>query len=220
MDAGNVSSMSSIGLGKTMTEAFADLRVEQGTISTRAKELIKMYEELKGREDEDDLEVTTEMQEYCEGRQALFDSIRDWYKRSGEHVADHQDNRTEDRIRRIHVFFNKIREKLRETRPLGLDEKECETDRIWLNAKVEGFPESVVPAERFLVQKQEGWKARLRSGASSALEAMGVSPRRRDGPQRTSTPESMREGENKKKEKRRGSAKEGEDEGKEEERKE
>ena len=52
MDAGNVSSMSSIGLGKTMTEAFADLRVEQGTISMRAKELIKMYEELKGKEDE------------------------------------------------------------------------------------------------------------------------------------------------------------------------
>ena len=156
MDAGNVSSMSSIGLGKTMTEAFADLRVEQGTISLRAKELIKLYEELKGKEDQaEDLEITTEMQEYCEGRQALFDAIRDWYRRSGEQIADHPDNRTEDRMRRVHVFFNRIREKLRETRPLGLDEKECETDRIWLNAKVESFPESVVPAERFLTQKQE-----------------------------------------------------------------
>ena len=106
-----------------MTEAFADLRIEQGTISMRAKEVIRMYEELKGKEDEaDDLEVTTEMQEYCEGRQALFDAIRDWYRRSGEQIADYPDGRTEDRIRRVHVFFNKIREKLRETRPLGLDE--------------------------------------------------------------------------------------------------
>ena len=83
MDAGNVSSMSSIGLGKTMTEAFSDLRIEQGTISMRAKEMIRLYEELKGKEDDaDDLEVTTEMQEYCEGREALFEAIRDWYKRS------------------------------------------------------------------------------------------------------------------------------------------
>ena len=68
MDAGNVSTMSSIGLSKTVTEAFADLRIEQGTISMRAKEVIKMYEELRAKEgDADDLEVTTEMQEYCEG---------------------------------------------------------------------------------------------------------------------------------------------------------
>ena len=163
--------MSSIGLGKTMTEAFSDLRIEQGTISMRAKEVIRLFEELKAKEeDADDLEVTTEMQEFCEVREALFDAIRDWYKRSGEQIADHPDSRTEDRIRRVHVFFNRIREKLRETRPLGLEEKESETDKIWLNAKVENFPESVVPAARFLAHKQEGWKARLRSGASSALE--------------------------------------------------
>ena len=46
--------MSSIGLGKTMTEAFSDLKVEQGTISVRAKEVIRTYEELKAKEDDED----------------------------------------------------------------------------------------------------------------------------------------------------------------------
>ena len=77
MDASNVSAVSSIGFSKTVTEAFSDLRIEQGTLSLRAKEIIKMYEELKEKEKEaDDLEITTEMQEYCEGREVLFDAVR------------------------------------------------------------------------------------------------------------------------------------------------
>ena len=66
MDAANVSTVSSIGFSKTVTEAFADLRNEQAALSTRAKEIVKMYGELKEK-DAEDLEVTTEMQEYCEG---------------------------------------------------------------------------------------------------------------------------------------------------------
>ena len=108
MDASNVSAVSSIGFSKTVTEAFSDLRIEQGTLSLRAKEIIKMYEELKEK-DAEDLEVTTEMQEYCEGREALFDAIREWYKRSGKQIADFPDSRTEGRIKRVHEFFYRIK---------------------------------------------------------------------------------------------------------------
>ena len=50
MDAGNVSTMSSIGLSKTVTEAFADLRIEQGTISMRAKEVCSDDADLRKNE--------------------------------------------------------------------------------------------------------------------------------------------------------------------------
>ena len=209
-----MSAVSSIGFSKTMTEAFADLRNEQAALSTRAKEIVKMYEELKGK-DAEDLEVTTEMQEYCEGREALFDAIREWYKKSGEQIADFQDSRTEGRIKRVHDFFDRIRAMLRVTQPLGINEKENDLDLEWLETKVDNFPEKTVPAARFSAQKQEGWKERLRSGASSALVAMGVSPRRGNGPQRTSTPDSVREGEKKKREKKTKSIREEDREGKE-----
>ena len=79
--AANVSTVSSVGFGRTLTEAFIDLRNEQRTLSTKSKEIVRLYEELRVK-DAEDLEVTTEMQEYCEGREALFDDIKDWYRRS------------------------------------------------------------------------------------------------------------------------------------------
>ena len=131
----NDSTTSSIGFGRTLTEAFIGLRNEQLVLSSQTKEVVRMYEGLKG-EDSEDLEVSTAMQEYCEVREALLDDIRSWYKRSGERIADHPDQRTEVRIKRVHDFFERIRGCLRETQPLGADEEEDIDDRDWLNKKV------------------------------------------------------------------------------------
>ena len=114
--ADNDSTVSSIGFGRTLTEAFIDLRNEQRVLSTKAKEIVKSYKELKGK-DPEDLEVTTEMQEYCEGREAFFDDIKDWYRRSGEQLADFPDHRTEVRIERVHDFLERVKGQLRETHP-------------------------------------------------------------------------------------------------------
>ena len=153
--AANVLTVPSIGFGRTLTAAFIELRNEQFVLATRAKEITKLYEELKDK-DAEDLEVTTEMQDYCEGREALFDDIRDWYRRSGERIADCPDQRTEIRIKRVHDYFERIRRQLRETQPLGMDEEESEVDRCWLNEKVSQFPEDIVPAARFKTNKLEG----------------------------------------------------------------
>ena len=68
--AANDSTVSSIGFGRTLTEAFIDLRNEQLVLSIRTKEIAKLYGELKDK-DAEDLEVSTAMQDYCEGREAL-----------------------------------------------------------------------------------------------------------------------------------------------------
>ena len=126
--AANVSMNSSMGFGRTLTEAFIGLRNEQSMLSTRTKGIANLYEELKDK-DAEDLEVITDMQDYCQGREALMDDIRSWYRRSGEQIADHPDQRTEVRIKRVHVFFERIRGHLRETRLLGVDEEEDLVDR-------------------------------------------------------------------------------------------
>ena len=122
----NVSTASSIGFGRTMTEAFVELKNEQSALATRAKGIVRAYEELKDK-DAEDLEVATEMQDYCDCREALLDDIRSWYRRSGEKIADHPDQRTEVRIKRVHDFFERIRGCLRENSPC-----QCFADSVHL----------------------------------------------------------------------------------------
>ena len=65
-DKGNIVSLlgySSIGFEKTKTEAFEDLRAEQISLSTRIKEMVRLFNDLKDKEIEDeDLDVTATMQ--------------------------------------------------------------------------------------------------------------------------------------------------------------
>ena len=145
---------SSIGFGRTLREAFIDLRNEQLALLAQAKEVVRVYEGLKGQ-DSEDLEVSTAMQEYCEVREALLDDIRSWYKRSGEKIADHPNQRTEVRIKRVHDFFERIRGCLRETQPLGAVKGEDLPNRDWLNKNVVKFLEDIVPEARFATNKQE-----------------------------------------------------------------
>ena len=108
-DRGNIVSLlgySSIGFDKTKTEAFEDLRAEQSSLLTRIKEMVRLFNDLKDKEiDDDDLGVTATLQAFTESREELIDSLIGWYQKSGRQIVENVDIRSKRRVERVHNFL-------------------------------------------------------------------------------------------------------------------
>ena len=125
---------SAIGFGRSMTEAFDELRTEQDRIVKCLKATVRTYRKLKTRgeeeeEEEDefkDLSESIATTRYCEDRERLMDSLRQWTFDSafqiGENFVDAE--KDAERIQRILDFVNSAKTMLRATTPLGRQTEE------------------------------------------------------------------------------------------------
>ena len=105
---------SAIGFGRSMTEAFDELRTEQDRIVKCLKATIRTFRKLKTKgeeeeEDEDefkDLSESIETSRYCEDRERLMDSLRQWTFDSAFQISENFVDAEKDaeRIQRILDF--------------------------------------------------------------------------------------------------------------------
>ena len=135
---------SAIGFGKSLTEAFSDLRAEQDRIVNCLKATVRTFRRLKakeGEEDEDDedeefkdLSDSVATSRYCEDRERLLDSLRQWVFDSAYQIGENfvDSGKDAERIQRILDFVNKAKMMLRKTSPLGRQKQEREKDEQFL----------------------------------------------------------------------------------------
>ena len=126
-----------------MTEAFDDLRTEQDRIVKCLKATVRTFRKLKtkgnGEEEEEedefkDLSESIATSRYCEDRERLFDSLRQWMYDSAFQIKDNFVDAEKDaeRITRILDFVNCAKTMLRATTPLGKQTEERQRDSQFL----------------------------------------------------------------------------------------
>ena len=135
---------SAIGFGKSMTEAFDELRTEQDRIVACLKSTIRTFRELKKKEDQEeeeededefkDLSDSIATSRYCEDRERIMDSLRQWTFDAAYQISDNyvDAEKDADRIQRILDFVNKAKTMLRLTSPLGKQKDERAKDNQFL----------------------------------------------------------------------------------------
>ena len=125
-----------------MTEAFDELRTEQDRIVKCLKATVRTFRKLKTRgeeeeEEEDefkDLSESIATSRYCEDRERLMDSLRQWTFDSAFQIGDNFVDAEKDaeRIQRILDFVNSAKTMLRATTPLGRQTEERKKDAQFL----------------------------------------------------------------------------------------
>ena len=144
---------SAIGFGRSMTEAFDKLRAEHNRIVKCLKATVRTFWKLKtkgGEEEEEedefkDLSESIATSRYCEDRERLMDSLRQWTFNSVFQIGDNFVDAEKDaeRIQRILDFVNNAKTMLRLTTPLGKQtKKDRKTPNFW----------------RFLQRQRTFWK--------------------------------------------------------------
>ena len=160
---------SAIGFGKSMTEAFDELRTEQDRIVACLKSTIRTFRELKkkdgqeeeGEEDEfKDLSESIATSRYCEDRERIMDSLRQWTFDAAYQISDNyvDAEKDADRIQRILDFINKAKTMLRLTTPLGRQTEERAKDAQFL--ALFATPEDILEMGR-VVRKHMEEQARV-----------------------------------------------------------
>ena len=103
---------SAIGFGRSMTEAFDELRTEQDRIVKCLKATVRTFRKLKSKDREEEEEEEDEFKDlsesiatsrYCEDRERLLDSLRQWTFDSAFQIGDNFVDAEKDaeRIKRI-----------------------------------------------------------------------------------------------------------------------
>ena len=159
---------SAIGFGRSMTEAFDELRTEQDRIVKCLKATVRTFRKLKTRgeeeeEEEDefkDLSESIATSRYCEDRERLMDSLRQWTFDSAFQIGDNFVDAEKDaeRIQRILDFVNSAKTMLRATTPLGRQTEERTKDAQFLALFVS--PEDILEMGR-IVRKHIEDQARV-----------------------------------------------------------
>ena len=158
---------SAIGFGRSMTEAFDELRTEQDRIVKCLKATIRTFRKLKtkGEEEEEedefrDLSESIETSRYCEDRERLMDSLRQWTFDSAFQISENFMDAEKDaeRIQRILDFVNKSKTMLRLTEPLGRQTEERAKDVQFLALFT--TPEDILEMGR-IVKKHMDEQARV-----------------------------------------------------------
>ena len=125
-----------IGFGRSFTEAFDYLRVEQDRIVNCLKSTVRTFRKLKkeGEEEFKDLLDSIATSRYCEDRERLLDSLRQWAFDSAYQISKNFVDAEKDaeRIQRILDFVNKAKTILRLTSPLGRQTEERGKDLQFL----------------------------------------------------------------------------------------
>ena len=137
-----------VGFDEDTTQGIDYLKQLQNDITTKVNVIVQRYGELKDKkvDDEDDEDSLTNLnaqQEYSDDRMQIFDDLRLFYFISGVTIRCCVDEKSEIRVKRVHVFVENSKKKLRKTQPLG--EEELDRNAIWLAMTTEKFSEEVIP---------------------------------------------------------------------------
>ena len=140
---------SSVTLGNcsiiSHSNVFVDFVSEQKSFSARVAALQIQFKDLKNREgefDADDLDLLNELTEYNLVRETVMDNIRSWYEKLGAQIGESskETEQMENRSKRAHRVLQILKKKLSQTSPLGPEEQETRTNRLWLNEERTCFP--------------------------------------------------------------------------------
>ena len=107
-----------------------DKELDHGEIilSRRVDGVVKRYNEIKDipldLEKNNCGEVFINQESYQEDREDLFDKLKTWYSWLGYQIASNVDANSKMRVKRVHVFLESAKMKLRRTTPLEHDKDE------------------------------------------------------------------------------------------------
>ena len=149
LNLSNASAMEASCFNATTEEAYDDLRAMKTAITTKAKEVVKIYRELKDIPDDDEdenVDATLRKIEYNSARGEAMEALRNWYVKTGEVIRMKPGTKPAIKIVGAHAFMKVIKGLLRKTTPLG-GGVEDEEDTEWLAEDREAFPMKVISAE-------------------------------------------------------------------------
>ena len=146
----SASAMSAIGLERTMTEAFQDLKGVQAEVQEKVTKVNDFYERVKDYVVDDSQNgsgaILMELEQFDEDRHAAVEALAEYYARTAIAVNLHIDADSKKREKKIHRFVNNMKMSLLRTEEMAAEEYPNVEDQQFLKDQGKTFPVGMLPA--------------------------------------------------------------------------
>ena len=141
----SASAISAIGLEKTMTEEFQELKGLQAEVSRQVDQVVDFYQRDFVVDESQNGEILMDLENFDEERHAAVEALAEYYAKTASAVRVFIDDNSRKRVKKIHHFVNMMKVKLLQTKEMADDSFPNIQDQQFLKERDASFPVGMIP---------------------------------------------------------------------------
>ena len=146
----SASVISAIGLEKTTTEEFQELKGLQAEVQEKVAKVADFYKRVKDNVVDDSQDgsgaILMELEQFDEDRHGAVEALAEYYAKTAIAVSLYVDANSEKRVKKIHRFVNNMKKSLLRTQEMAAEDEPNTEDQQFLEEQGKTFPAGMLPA--------------------------------------------------------------------------